>query len=530
MPRKKSQRSLQRLCLENIARNMQRVWAKDYTDKYLDEYQFRYIQGPFSELELMSLMGERLTRAMLHLLLVPHLKELYLHICPQLVSKAIAQMVTARCKNLTSLLLTGCSRIPSAALIDLVEGLPGLTTLALGETQCNTQVLSAIGSTCKRLRVLDISDCKKLSPASLFHLAYDPTAGTFCCQALKTLEVDGMESSTPYGSDLPWALVYLLLALPSLVFLENEFATDAVCLIHDLHFGGVQVPPGFPSLKDLVLRWASANPDKVGSKPTLPLKELMEVSESNLRVVRAVCPKLAKVTVFLEERPGLSRHFLPWASLTSLTLECSGLRQLEEVLPVTRRLGTQLESLSLDGFSYEDEMSFHILLGHCPNLRKFHAALFHYWKGGQGEEASDKDGRRPLAPHAFPQLEDFSLSFSELQEPSPQLQVLKASLASLLKRSPRLGSIMLLGLPFSLDDAFAEVLGAPGTDTAFPHLTFLSLSGCKVSSGTIHRILSLDNPLGNLSLDRCPDIHRKHYDELLQRVSREGLEVRITWE
>ncbi|KAH0615675.1 hypothetical protein JD844_025974 [Phrynosoma platyrhinos] len=50
MPMRKIHRSLQRLCLENIAGNMQCLWAKDYTDNYLNEYQFRYIQGPFSEL------------------------------------------------------------------------------------------------------------------------------------------------------------------------------------------------------------------------------------------------------------------------------------------------------------------------------------------------------------------------------------------------------------------------------------------------------------------------------------------------
>lgn len=50
MPKRRSIRSLERLCLENVAGNMQQLWAKDYADNYLDEYHFRYIMGPFSEL------------------------------------------------------------------------------------------------------------------------------------------------------------------------------------------------------------------------------------------------------------------------------------------------------------------------------------------------------------------------------------------------------------------------------------------------------------------------------------------------
>lgn len=50
--------------------------------------------------DLIRLLGEsrRLTRAALHLLLVPHLQELSLRPCPSLVSNAIGQLVTVRCK------------------------------------------------------------------------------------------------------------------------------------------------------------------------------------------------------------------------------------------------------------------------------------------------------------------------------------------------------------------------------------------------------------------------------------------------
>ena len=48
---------------------------------------------------LIRLLGEsrRLSRAALHLLLLPHLQELSLRYCPSLVSNAIGQLITVRC-------------------------------------------------------------------------------------------------------------------------------------------------------------------------------------------------------------------------------------------------------------------------------------------------------------------------------------------------------------------------------------------------------------------------------------------------
>ncbi|XP_062991911.1 uncharacterized protein LOC134404873 [Elgaria multicarinata webbii] len=538
MPKRKAVQPLQRLCLENIAKNMQLFWAKDYTDNYLDEYQFRYIMGPFSELagslvqELLQLMGERrcLTRAVLHLLVVPQLKELSLSACPKLVSKAITQIITVRCKNLSSLDLQGCSRIPTDALVDLMEGLPGLTKLDLSETQCNTQVLSAVGSCCQQLRELDISLCKRLSPASLLHLAYDPTAGSLCCPALQVLCVDGL-CPTAHSQDLFWVLAFLLLALPSLKSLENEFLTDALCLIHKQKFKSAPITPGFPSLEELARGRMSACADEKSPRLTLPLKEIIEVSEEAVPMVCAVCPHLAKASVNLEDgRRGLSQTFLSWHHLTHLTLDGSemrGLRALREILPVMAHIGGQLQSLALDGFSADDELSFHTLLGHCPNLRKLSASLFYSARPRHGEPLK---GDASLPPHKFPQLCDFSLLLSDLHDAllSRQAVTLRASLVSLLKHSPALETVHLSCLPFSLDEVFEAVLQPRGA--ALRHLCDLSLSQCKVSSKAAHLLLSSDNRLRSLHLYRCPEIHRRDYDKLLRRVGKESLELQIQWD
>lgn len=46
------------LCLQNMAQHMQSFWVKDYSENYLDEYQFRFIMGPFNELGEMQGPGD----------------------------------------------------------------------------------------------------------------------------------------------------------------------------------------------------------------------------------------------------------------------------------------------------------------------------------------------------------------------------------------------------------------------------------------------------------------------------------------
>ncbi|XP_066488825.1 uncharacterized protein [Tiliqua scincoides] len=536
MPRRRSVRALERLCLENVAGNMQRVWAKDYADNYLDEFHFRYIMGPFSELagslvqELLQLLGEsrRLTRAMLHLLLVPHLTELSLSACPKLVSQAIAQLIVVRCKSLSLLDLQGCSRVPTDALVDLMEGLPHLTKLGLSETQCNTQVLSAVGSCCSQLRELDISDCKRLSPASLLHLAYDPTVGSFCCPMLQVLNVEGLKTST-HSQDMVAALAFLLLALPSLKFLVHELVAEAVGLIHHQQFGHALNAPGFPSLEKLVQCRTFTQGDVEGPRLLLQLQRVVEVEEPLLPVVCAVCPHLAEATILLRENSCLDWGLLSWHHLTHLTVNCMGQRALRELLPVTGCLGAQLHLLSLGGFSLEEEVSFPALLSQCRRLQKFSASLLPPQGHGRGREwgVEALNGDFNFTPHVVPQLRDLSLVLCSSEGPSHWAEVLKVSLVSLLRNSPHLEHLDLVCMPFSLDGVLQEVLRPPST--ALTHLRELSLAQGRVSSHTIHLLLSLDNALTYLNLDGCPEIHQRDYDQLLRRISREGLELNIVW-
>ncbi|XP_015275265.1 PREDICTED: uncharacterized protein LOC107117629 [Gekko japonicus] len=485
--------------------------------------------------ELLQLMGSsrRLTRPMLHLLLVPHLTELSLRTCPHLVSTAIAQIISVRCKSLSSLDLHGCSRIPSAILVDLLEGLPSLTKLSLSETQSDTRVLSAVGSTCRRLRELAVSNCKRLSAASLLHLAYDPCAGSFCCPRLQALWAEGLEP--PTGSQvLVRALAFLLLALPGLRSLGHRLASEAVALIHAQQFDGAQLAPGFPSLEELVGGRGPAHVAQEPCRATLPLKCLAEVREPLLPAVAATCPDLEEVVVvLLDDSPRLGHGFRSWKTLTRLTLDCEENTSLGELVREMAGLGAQLHSLSLGGFSLEEEATFHALLSCCPALRTFSASLTPpvAW-GAEGRQPAGEalQGAASLRPLELPQLRAFSLLLApcDSSSPPPKAVVMQASLVSLLRGSPRLETLAVVCLPFSLDEVFAGVLEPPGA--ALRHLQRLSLSQSDISPSTIHRLLASDNQLSHIGLEGCPGIHRRHHSELLRVVSQQGLDVDITWD
>nr|XP_025973867.1 uncharacterized protein LOC112993993 [Dromaius novaehollandiae] len=338
MPRRKAVPALRGLCLRSLAGHMQSVWVRDYSDRYLDEYQFRYVMGPFNDLagglvqELIGLLGEsrRLTRAALHLLLVPHLQELSLRPCPGLVSNAIGQLVAVRCKSLSSLDLHGCSRVSADVLVDVLEGLPLLCKLGLAETQANVQVLSAVGSCCRRLRELDVSHCKKVSPRALLHLAYDPLAGALCCPALRVLLARGLEA--PGGCDMAAALAFVLLALPRLEFLAHSAVPDALHLIHTQQLGGAEAAPGFPSLEELA-RQRQGPTDRPWL--TLPLRRVEEVGEPFLTALCAVCPDVEEVNAWLGDAgPDAGWDGLRWSRLAHLSLGSASLQSLSTYLPV----------------------------------------------------------------------------------------------------------------------------------------------------------------------------------------------------
>lgn len=426
--------------------------------------------------------------------------------------------------------LQKCRQIPPSALVDLIKVLPGLKELNLSETQCNADVLSAVGSCCPRLRQLDITDCQGLSPDSLFYLAYDPTTGSFGCPALQELKLCEMEPRDPLH--LIGALAFLLLALPLLRLLVHDLLAEAVRLIHSEQFQGAQVPPGFPSLQALA-RFRVSSPGNAGNaRVTLALVEIYDINESSLPVLCTVCPYLQDVIVFLEDNPGFAQNFLPCRYLTHLTLICSERRDLWDLLPLTASLGAQLQTLSIGGFFFEEELSFQTLLSHCRNLLRFSASFLPLGRSSHGRQSDIESVGWDLrvTPYQLPWLTDLYLlpSDADTPMPTPQAEILRSILVSLLRHAPCLEVVTLVSVPFSLDPVFAKALEPPGR--ALRSLRELSLTDDDVSLPTIHSLLSADNQLSALKLSRCLSLLPSDHEALLQRVSRECLALKLVWD
>ncbi|XP_061584909.1 uncharacterized protein si:ch211-214j8.12 [Cololabis saira] len=278
-----SVRSLTHMCLQSVADNMKEVWVKDYADNYLDQYSFTYIMGPFNVLpgdlveELTCLLCSRkeLSRAALHLLLVPQLRSLSLDRCPGLVTPALCTHVAARCQGLCSLDLSGAQQLPSRVLCETLHSLPALRSLSLAGLPCDRSVILTVVRCCRFLRHLDVSRCHLLSPAALLPLGGGPLCSpSVSPSGLSSVSCSVDSSSLPPNlSPLPLSSLlamdigfgeqegdpvvgaaYLLLSLPSLERVAMDQLGQACRLIERRDFDQADefaAREGVPRLKEL---------------------------------------------------------------------------------------------------------------------------------------------------------------------------------------------------------------------------------------------------------------------------------------
>uniref|UniRef100_A0AAV2MRY0 Uncharacterized protein n=1 Tax=Knipowitschia caucasica TaxID=637954 RepID=A0AAV2MRY0_KNICA len=165
--------SLTRLCLLSVVDNINTIWVKDYSDKYLDHYIFRQIMGPFNVLcsdlveDLIKLLciKKRISRASLDLLLVPQLRTLCLATCPGLVTTVVCTQIAARCSHLSCLDFSGAQQISSKILSQTFLSLPKLRSLSLAGTTTDSSVLRVIVRNLTQLAHLDLSRCHLVTSA-----------------------------------------------------------------------------------------------------------------------------------------------------------------------------------------------------------------------------------------------------------------------------------------------------------------------------------------------------------------------------
>ncbi|XP_051552259.1 uncharacterized protein si:ch211-214j8.12 [Myxocyprinus asiaticus] len=248
------------LCLQSLAENMKEMWAKDYTEKYMDQYFFRYVMGPFSSLpgelleELLRILSRQnlLTRAALHLLLLPQLNCLSLTLSCSLVNANLCSLIKIRCQNLQYLDLSGAQNVSSSVLCEMLGSLHRLSSLFLTGTLCDQRVISVVARHCPRLKHVDVSRCLHLTPAGLLPLAYQEphVRNVKTISSLLALDIGLADTE----GDAVAAGAFLLLSLPNLQRVALEGLGQACVLIQNREFEVTEEftsREGLPSLKDL---------------------------------------------------------------------------------------------------------------------------------------------------------------------------------------------------------------------------------------------------------------------------------------
>ncbi|XP_056313766.1 uncharacterized protein si:ch211-214j8.12 [Danio aesculapii] len=520
------------LCLQSLAENMKELWAKDYSQKYMDQYFFRYIMGPFSLLpgelleELLCILSSKnlLTRAALHLLLLPQLSSLSLTSACSLVNASLCSLIQIRCQNLQSLDLSGSQNISASVLCELLGSQHRLRSLSLAGTLCDQRVMSVLSLRCPKLKHLDVSRCLHLTPAGLLPLAHQEAhvKSTNTISSLLALDIGLAENER----DAVSAVAFLLLSLPGLQRLAVEGLGQACVLILNREFEGTEEftsREGVQCLKDL---WAkktldgrssmSANGDdsftlegkldeclsldesdygvnewsgtsregdekvrdfNVCDNVTTCLKDVQGLSLDTLEAVGKVCPDLRVLSLdclqnnvnadSFEHGAVLARGLGRFSGqLNSLSLQFAGF--LSDLVPALQAVGSKLLSLSLEGIKADGHTSFLELIRACPRLTSLSIHLdppntnMDVDDDDEGEDAED-EGRLSNLP-CIPHLRCLTLHFSlDERQMKPPLcwRSLKEVLWALLRGASLLQKLSLIAVPCRLDPVFKLVLNHP---------------------------------------------------------------------
>ncbi|XP_071387518.1 uncharacterized protein [Centroberyx affinis] len=521
--------SLTRLCLLSLADNMKTVWVKDYADNYLDQYCFRHIMGPFNILpgelveELTCLLSSRqqLSRAALHLLLVPQLRGLSLAGCPGLATSALCTLIAARCQVLSSLDLSGAQQLPSQVQCDLLSCLPVLRSLSLAGTPCDRRVIRTLARCCPLLCHLDVSRCHFLSPAALLALgggAFSSSSSTL--SSLLALDIGfGEEEGDPTA-----AAACLLLSMPRLERVAMACLAQACSLICRRDFGQTDEltrREGVPRLEEVWrerrlrqgmdsgrkneatneenedeeederMLWEGyeseseddtssgggvAEKGRVGravpkldaESLTLRLRDVQGLSFASLETVGRLCPDVHSVSLDFddEEDTGgrsqgsvLAAGLQTWSGqLRSLSLRYPG--PLVDLLPALQGVGSSLVSLTLEGVKTSPHTPLLEVIQACPRLRELLICAEPPTAAQDEEEEEDEEGDERNLP-SLPNLYSLTLNFSyehSQMKPVMSWMSLKRVLKCLLSGSPLLEKVSLVALPCPLNSVFQDIL------------------------------------------------------------------------
>ncbi|KAF4074686.1 hypothetical protein AMELA_G00242140 [Ameiurus melas] len=554
--------SLRRLCVFSLAENMKDVWTQDYANNYMDQYFFRYVMGPFSLLpgdlieELLCVLSRRklLSRAALHLLLLPQLRTLSLSQSGNLVTTNLCSLITVRCQSLKCLDLSGAQNISSAALCSLLSDLSCLHSLSLAGTLCDRATIATVARRCSLLQHLDVSRCLHLPPAALLALALQ---GPKHLASLLALDIGLGE----HEDDELASAAFLLLGVSSLQRLAIEGLGHACAIIQNRDFAvtdGFTTREGVSCLGEL---WDARVQEKEvsgdeeekmdrtlsfdeGRRTDAPrrrfklrLQEVHGLTLDGLDAVSNMCPDVRSVSLNCHDDDDdegssqsirLTRGLARWSGqLHFLSLQFSG--PLSELVPPLQVSGSCLLSLTLEGVQADGNLPLIALLRACPKLASL---VLHIDPPRSNREEDNNDDEDiedwdlPCLPHLRTLTLMFSLEESQLK-PVLCWTSLKGVLWSLLRGSVQLHTLSLIATPCRLDPVFRLVLDRHAEPLR--RLRRVSLQRCDVTMETATRLVDSCCRLISLDVSSCWSLTRSNVTKLQSRARRRRRQLHITW-
>ncbi|KAG7318627.1 hypothetical protein KOW79_018382 [Hemibagrus wyckioides] len=561
--------SLRRLCLFSLAENMKDMWTQDYAHNYMDHYFFRYIMGPFSLLpgdlieELLCVLSRRklLSRAALHLLLLPQLHTLSLSHSCNLVTANLCSLITVRCQSLRCLDLCGAQNVSSAALCSLLSDLSCLHSLSLAGTLCDGAVIATLAGRCSLLQHLDVSRCLHLPPGALLPLALQ---GPKRLTSVLALDIGLGE----HEDDGPISAAFLLLGVSSLQRLAIEGLGHACAIIQNADFAatdGFTTREGVPCLREL---WQAVvqekelrdieedrltleektdrslsldegrTTDAPKGKFKLCLREVQGPTLDSLDAVSSLCPDLRSISLKCHDHEDdndevcsqsirLTRGLARWSGqLHFLSLQFSG--PLSELVLPLQVCSSSLLSLTLEGVQADGNLPLVALLRACPKLTALtlHIDPPH---SNQEEDDDDEDVEDWDLP-CLPNLRTLTLMFSlEERQLKPMLcwTSLKGVLWSLLRGSVQLHTLALIAVPCRLDPVFRLVLDRHAEPLR--RLRRVNLQRSDVTMETTMRLVNSCPRLTTLDVSKCWSLTRCNISKLQSQARRRRRKLHITW-
>jgi len=499
----KAEKSLQKICIENICKHIDTVWCKHFIENYYKKSHYRYVIGPFDELppsiiqEIFVFLKKKklLRKHHLYLLISVYSKSLNFSGC-DIDLNLMLQLSMERCYMLEQLIISRCMKIPKTILNNLISTLDSLVSIEAAHSNVGDDFLSSVGVYCKNLKFLDVS-YTSISDRGLRTLALEQDLDSLSdnrfgqCVLLVSLKVQGCQKLTDACA------ADLLVSLKRLQIFDYCNTVGAIMLA--MQRGG-EVSFNLRSLYC-----------------TGELREEQDLCQAILVNEKAE-------NVYLTTFPDLTEAaFLTLLELETLKelhvsndLDENAIHFQDLCSPVLIKFSSTLVSLHL---SQLNNINISAIRDQCSSLKE----LSLLWNLNYIHTQEDTE-----SVSYFPSLHTAKI-FSVETDPDNEGEMISnlmyGDLLSVVS-SPLLQTLVASRCHNLVDAVFEESLDISN----FEHLKLLELDHChQITMDGLSFLFESSNPLEKVRFTECAQITRKDFNRYQQIVKKNKWRVEVEW-